>query len=233
LDHASTHYWFGMVSFGVAGFDPTIALVAFGWFLVGRRRRTVAIFLATAVVGTWVYAVVLSLTIGRLGAVRSALDHLQAGPARAVLEAAVLAVGTGWLLVRCRRGPGHVRPTRPQQTTLSTVVLALALVLGWAADPGFIGGVVLSGHGHSFAMVATGQSLWVLCALWPVGIVVLALADGFPREVALRFQDWWDRVAPHRFWALNAVLVVVLLALAGDALGYLLGGRYLVLNTTG
>jgi hypothetical protein len=228
LGHPSS-YWLDMIGFGIAGFDPTIPLVALGWFLVGMRRRTVAIFVATALLGTWIYGVALSLTVARLDVIRSAGEHLRAGPSRVVLETVVLAAGVGWLVARWRRGPAVARPVEPRATTVGVVLLAVVLVLGWAADPGFLGGVVVAGQHHGAVAVLAGQALWVACALWPVGIVVLGLAGGFPDQLALRFRTWWDRIAPERFWALNALLVLGMLAVAADGLGYLTGGRYLVL----
>ncbi|MCW2785410.1 MAG: hypothetical protein JWP74_1927, partial [Marmoricola sp.] len=226
----SAHYWLDLAGFGVAGFDPTIPLIALAWLLLGVPRRTITAFVATAMLGTWAYGVVLALTVGHLGIVTTAAHHLQAGPTRAVLEGATLVAGAGWLVVRWRRGPQLLADEKPRTTVTGAVLLALALVLWWVADPGFIGGVVVAGRGHGLMTIVLGLGLWVLCAQWPLALVAAGLVIGAPDRPARAFEAWWDRTAPYRFAALNALIVLSLLAVVADALGYASGGRYLVLN---
>jgi len=219
-----------MAGLGVAGFDPTIPFIALASLLLGLPRRTITAFVVTAVVATWAYGVVLALTVGQVHVITSAVDHLRAGPTRAALEGALLVAGTWWLVVRWRRGPKLMGEEKPRATVLGAVLLALALVLAWAADPGFLGGVLVAGRTHDLVDVLLGQALWVVCAQWPLAIVAVGLVIGSPQRFARAFEDRWDRVAPYRFWTLNLLIVVSLLALAADALGYLSDGRYLVLN---
>lgn len=230
LDHTSAHYWLDMAGFGVAGFDPTIPLIALTSLLLGLPRRTIVAFVGTAVVGTWCYGVILSLTVGHLGVVTTTVDHLRHGPTRAILEGLTLVAGTCWLVVRWRRGPKLIGDEKPRANVLGAVLLALVLVVAWTADPGFIGGVLVAGRAHSLTDVLLGQALWLAIAMWPLAIVVAGLMIGSPDRLARAFEDWWDRIAPYRFAALNALIILSLLALAADALGYLAGGRYLVLR---
>jgi hypothetical protein len=225
-----TQYWLDMAGFGLAGFDPTIPFIALASLLLGIPRRTVAAFLLTAAVGTWAYGVLLSLTVGHLAFVTTAVDHLRTGPTRAVVESAAIVAGLGWLVVRLRRGPKLIGEEKPRATVVGAVLLALLLVVAWSLDPGFVGGVLVAGRAHGLAEVMLGQALWVACALWPMAIVAVALVLGSPQRLARAFEDWWDRVAPQRFWLLNAFIVLSVLAIAADGLGYLAGGRYLALN---
>jgi len=227
----SGNYWLAMAGLGVAGFDPTIPFIALASLLLGLPRRTITAFVVTAVLATWVYGVVLSLTVGHLHVISSAVDHLRSGPTRAALEAAVVVAGLVWLVLRVRRGPTLMGEQKPRATVPGAVLLALAIVLAWAADPGFVGGVLVAGHSHSLVEVLLGQALWVVCAQWPLAIVAVGLVVGSPQRFARAFEDWWDRIAPARFGLLNALIVVSLLLVAADALGYVAAGHYLVLGT--
>jgi hypothetical protein len=217
-----------MAGFGLAGFDPAMPFIALASLLLGIHRRTVVAFVVTCLVGTWAYGVVLAFTIGHLHFLHSWVDHLRHGPTRAVLEAGAIVAGIVWLVIRARRGPKLFAEGKPRATVREAVLLALLLVVAWAADPGFVGGVVVAGREHRPAAVMLGMVVWIVCALWPMTIVIVALALGSPERLARAFEEWWDRIAPYRFWLLNSLIGFTMAALAADAVRYLSAGRYLI-----
>lgn len=227
----STNYWLEMLGFGIAGFDPTIPLIALMFVLVGVRSSVIYTFLGTAIVGTYALAVSLSLTIGQLTAIPRGLDHLRHGPIRAELEIVTAISGLIWLAIRIRRGPDDSEPEPPNATERGAALLAIAIVLAWVADPGFLGGVIVAGHSDDWVDVFLAQLLWVAAAQWPLVFVVAAMSIGSPQRVATAFNDWWLRTAPHRFHALNICAAAVLMLIAIDAGHYLAEHHYLVLNS--
>ncbi|GAC1387031.1 MAG: hypothetical protein NVSMB48_26140 [Marmoricola sp.] len=227
----STNYWLEMLGFGIAGFDPTIPLIALMFVLVGVRRRVVLTFLITAVAGTWALGVALSLTIGQLTAIPRGLDHLRHGPFRAELEIVTVISGLIWLGIRIARGPDDSEPEPPTATERGAALLALAIVLAWVADPGVLGGVIVAGHSDDWIDVLLAQTLWVAAAQWPLVFVLIAMSIGSPQRVAEVFNDWWLRTAPARYHALNVAAAVVVILLALDAGHYLVDHQYLVLNS--
>ena len=186
----------------------------------------------SAMIGTWALAVALSLTIGQLTAIPRGLDHLRHGPIRAELEIVVVVAGLIWLGIRAVRGPDDSEPQPPEPTERSAALLAVAIVLAWVADPGFIGGVIVAGNSNDWVDALLAQLLWVAAAQWPVIFVVAAMSIGSPQRVAERFNNWWIRTAPHRFHALNIAAAVIIILLAIDAGRYIADGHYLVLNAT-
>jgi len=229
----STNYWLEMLGFGIAGFDPTIPLIALMFVLVGVRTRVIVTFLTTAVVGTWALAVALSLTIGQLTAIPRGLDHLRHGPIRADLEIVTAISGLIWLAIRINRGPDDSEPEPPDPTERGAALLAIAIVLAWVADPGFLGGVIVAGHSPDWVDALLAQLLWVTAAQWPLIFVIIAMSIGSPQIVAERFNQWWLRTAPHRYHALNIAAATVLILLAIDAGHYIAEHCYLVLNAAG
>ena len=229
----STNYWLEMLGFGIAGFDPTIPLIALMFVLVGVRTRVIVTFLTTAVGGTYALAVALSLTIGQLTAIPRGLDHLRHGPIRAELEIVTVISGLIWLGIRVARGPDDSEPEPPNATERGAALLAMAIVLAWVADPGFLGGVIVAGHSDDWVDVFLAQLLWVAAAQWPLVFVVAAMSIGSPQRVAERFNDWWIRTAPHRYHALNVAAAVILILLAIDAGHYVTSHHYLMLNAVG
>lgn len=229
----SANYWLEMLGFGLAGFDPTIPLIALMFVLMGAHRRVVLTFLSTAVVGTWVLGVALALTLGQLTAIPRGLDHLRHGHVRADLEIVTVIAGVIWLGIRIIRGPDDSEPKPPNATERGAALLAIALVLAWVGDPGFLGGVIVAGHSDNYLDVLLAMLLWVGAAQWPLIFVFAAMALGSPQRVAEKFNAWWIRTAPHRFHALNIGAAAILLALAVDAGHYLADGHYLVLNAAG
>lgn len=226
----STNYWLEMVGFGIAGFDPTIPLIALMFVLVGVPTRVIVTFLTTAIVGTWALAVALSLTIGQLTAIPRGLDHLRHGPIRAELEIVTVISGLIWLGIRIARGPDDSEPEPPTPTERGAALLAIAIVLAWVADPGFLGGVIVAGHSDDWIDVLLAQLLWVAAAQWPLIFVVIAMSIGSPQRIARSFNDWWLRTAPHRYHALNIAAAATLILLAIDAGHYIADKHYLVLN---
>lgn len=229
----STNYWLEMLGFGIAGFDPTIPLIALMFVLVGVRTRVIVTFLTTAVVGTWALAVALSLTIGQLTAIPRGLDHLRHGPIRADLEIVTAISGLIWLAIRINRGPDDTEPEPPDPTERGAALLAIAIVLAWVADPGFLGGVIVAGHSADWVDALLAQLLWVAAAQWPLIFVIGAMSIGSPQRIAAYFNDWWIRTAPHRFHALNVCAAAILMLIAIDAGHYIAEHHYLVLNAAG
>ncbi|MGN6160892.1 MAG: hypothetical protein ACTHOG_04225 [Marmoricola sp.] len=226
----STNYWLEMLGFGIAGFDPTIPLIALAFVLVGVRTRVIVTFLATAIIGTYALAVALSLTIGQLTAIPRGLDHLRHGPIRAELEIVTAISALIWLGIRIARGPDDSEPEPPNATERGAALLAIAIVLAWVADPGFLGGVIVAGHSDDWVDVLLAQVLWVVAAQWPLVFVIGAMLIGSPQRIAESFNTWWILTAPHRFHALNIAAASILILIAIDAGHYILEHHYLVFN---
>lgn len=228
----SANYWLEVLGLGLAAFDPTVALVALVFLLAGVGNRIVVTFLTTAVVSTWVLGVSLSLVLGQLTAIPRGLDHLRHGHFRSYIEIVMVLCGLVWLWIRWRRGPDGSEPEPPKATARGAAMVALAIVLVNLADPAFLGGILVAGHSPNIADEMLAVLLLTAAVQFPVIIVAVIMLRGSAQGTAERFNAWWIRTTPHRFHALNLFCLAIILALAVDAIHYLDGGSYLVLNST-
>ncbi|HWU32198.1 MAG TPA: hypothetical protein VN108_04945, partial [Marmoricola sp.] len=199
--------------------------------LAGVRNRVTVIFLATAVVATFVLGVALSLTLGQLTAIPRGLDHLRHGYFRAAIETVIVICGLFWLRIRVRTGPDDSEPEPPNATERGAVMVALAIVLINLGDPAYLGGILVAGRSPNIVDVVLGVTLLAAAVQFPVIFVAALMVRGSSQQVAERFNDWWIRTTPHRFHVLNVAAFGVILALAVDAGHYMADGHYLVLNS--
>lgn len=217
------------LALGLAGLDPTGALIAAAALAAGAHERAVLAFGAVAVLGTAALGTALSLGIGTELAQVDWLALLPDGRVAAVIEAAI---GVGLLVwAGVRLTPQAVRPPRPRRVRARTaglvstgVVFALSAVL----DPTFVAVTVIAGRGPSALAVALAQLLWVLVSQAPLVFVLVAVARGGHRAAVERFTAWWERVQPTMRWIVTSALFLVGAILLVDAAWWFTTGSFLL-----
>lgn len=215
---------------GVAGIDPTAALVAVAALVAGATSRALTAFAVTVMVGTPVLGTVLSLTI----AARLAdLDWWLLVPRGRIAAVVGLVVGIALLTVGALRLRG--RPTRRAATSKPHRVGTLALVGAGAAyagslliDPTFIAVTVLAGRSRDPLEVIMMQVVWVLISQLPLLALLVAVTRFGQQRAVDRFQSWWSRAQPALRLVVTGALLVVGTVLVLDALWWFTTGHFLL-----
>lgn len=226
---------------GVAGLDPTGALLAVAALAAGARPRAVLLFGALVLVLTAVLGTVLSLTAGASLAGVDWASSLPGGPLTAALEAVAGAVALVWAAARLRRGAaGSAREEaavasgrRSGARLASGAGMAGAAVLftaGAVLDPSFLGVVVLAGRAEPLPAVLAAHLVWSVVSQAPLVLLLVAVARGGHERATALFTRWWARARPVVRHAVTAALVLLGLGLLLDAGWYAATGRFLVLD---
>ncbi|MET1008208.1 MAG: hypothetical protein ABWX96_21840 [Propionibacteriaceae bacterium] len=218
------------VAIGVAGIDPTAALIAVAALVAGATSRALTAFAVTVMVGAPLLGTLLSLTIA---ARLAGLDWWVLVP-RGRLGAVVgLAVGAALLtvgVVRLLRRPTQ-RPTTPRRHRVGTLALVgagAAYVGSLLIDPTFIAVTVLAGRSRLPLEVIMMQCVWVLISQLPL-IALLVAVSRFGQQLAVeRFQAWWSRAQPVLRVVVTVALVGMGLILVVDALWWFTTGHFLL-----
>ncbi|HEY5980791.1 MAG TPA: hypothetical protein VIT41_14290 [Microlunatus sp.] len=215
---------------GVAGLDPTAALLAVAALVAGATSRALTAFAVTVMVGAPLFGTVLSLTVA---ARLAALDWRVLVPQGRIAAVVGLAVGVALLSVGILR---LVRPpTQPSAAEKPHRVGTLALVGAGAAyvgslliDPTFIAITVLAGRSQVPLEVVMMQSIWVLVSQLPLLVLLVAVHRFGQQRAVETFQAWWSRAQPSLRLVVTVALLGVGLLLVVDALWWFTSGHFLL-----
>ncbi|TNM69957.1 hypothetical protein FHN55_01880 [Streptomyces sp. NP160] len=226
---------------GVAGLDPTGALLAAAALAAGARPRAVLVFGVSVLVLTAALGAVLSLTAG---ASLSGVDwagSLPGGPVTAALEALAGLLALAWAAARLRRRGAPAREEAAAEASRrggarlasgAGMVGAAVLFTGGAVlDPSFVGLVVLAGRGEPLGQVVAAHTTWSVVSQAPLLLLLLvAVARGGHERAAALFARWWARVRPLVRHLVTAALALLGAGLLVDAGWYATTGGFLVLD---
>ena len=217
------------IAIGVAGIDPTAALLAVAALLAGATSRALTAFAVTVMVGAPLMGTVLSLTI----AARLAdLDWWVLVPRGRIGAVVGLVVGIALLIVgvlRLRHRPTHRSSARkPQVGTLALVGAGAAYVASLLIDPTFIAITVLAGRSREPLDVIMMQVVWVLLSQLPLLALLVAVARFGQQRAVQRFQSWWSRAQPALMLVVTGALLVVGTLLVLDAVWWFATAHFLL-----
>ena len=218
------------IAIGVAGIDPTAALLAVAALLAGATSRALTAFAVTVMVGAPLMGTVLSLTI----AARLAdLDWWVLVPRGRIGAVVGLVVGIALLTVgvlRLRHRPTHRSSARkPHRVgTLALVGAGAAYVASLLIDPTFIAITVLAGRSREPLDVIMMQVVWVLLSQLPLLALLVAVARFGQQRAVRRFQSWWSRAQPALMLVVTGALLVVGTLLVLDAVWWFATAHFLL-----
>lgn len=225
---------------GVAGLDPTGALLAAAALAAGARPRAVVLFGASVLVLTAALGTVLSLTAGASLAGVDWTGSLPGGPVTAVLEALAGLLALGWAVARLRRRADPAREEVAAEASrrggarlasgAGMVGAAVLFTAGAVLDPSFVGLVVLAGRGEPLAQVVAAHTTWSVVSQAPLLLLLVAVARGGHERAAALFARWWSRVRPLVRHLVTAALVLLGAGLLLDAGWFAATGSFLVLD---
>lgn len=225
---------------GVAGLDPTGALLAAAGLAAGARARAAVLFGASVLVLTAALGTVLSLTAGSALAGVDWTSSLPGGPVTAGLEALAGAVALAWVVVRLRRraDPGREEAAADAgrrggarlASSAGMVGAAVLFTAGAVLDPSFVGLVVLAGRDEPLVQVVAAHLVWSVVSQAPLLLLLVAVARGGHERAAALFARWWSRVRPLVRHLVTAALALLGTGLLLDAGWYAATGSFLVLD---
>lgn len=225
---------------GVAGLDPTGALLAVAALAAGARPRAVLAFGALVLVLTAALGVVLSVTVGASLAGVDWVGALPGGPVTAALEALAGALALAWAARRLRRGADAVREEAAADAGRRSGArlaggagltgAAVVFTAGAVLDPSFVGLVVLAGRGEPLVGVVAAHLVWSVVSQAPLVLLLVAVARGGHQRASAVFARWWGRVRPAVRHVVTAALALLGAGLLLDAGWYAATGRFLVLD---
>lgn len=174
---------------GLAGLDPTAALLAVAALVAGATSRALTAFVLTVMIGVPVVGTVLSLTVAARLADLDWRVLVPQGRLGAVLG---LVVGLALLItgiVRLVRHP-RPRPSSPQARRVGTLAMvgAGAVYVGsLLIDPTFVAVTVLAGRSRDPLVVVSMQLIWALLSQSPLLLLLLTVGR-FGRQRAVEWS---------------------------------------------
>lgn len=215
---------------GIAGLDPTAALIAVAALVAGATSRALTAFVVTVMIGAPVFGTALSLTAGARLAGLDWRVLVPQGRLGAVVGLAVGAALVAVAVVRLVRHPArrNAAPKPRRVGTLALVGAGAAYVGSLLIDPTFIAVTVLAGRSQELLDVIMMQGIWVLISQLPLLALLLAVSRFGQQRAVERFQVWWSRAQPALRVLVTVALVVAGLLLVTDALWWFGTGHFLL-----
>lgn len=197
---------------GIAGFDPSGALIAMALLAAGATRRAVFLFCLTYLVALVALLTLASsiLSTKLPGTNWRALDTHPGTKAGAELTIGIaLLVFAAWRLTH--RGDGKPRQARKLPvSSWATVGMGALLALGVVGDPALLAFAVVAGTANTLAAIVVAQTIAVLASKFLVVVVMAGILSGRERAFVDRLTRWWELAAP----AMGRVVTIVLIAMA-------------------
>ena len=217
------------LALGLAGLDPTAALIAVAAMVAGATRRAIAAFGLTVMIGAPLFGSILSLTVGtRLVAV----DWWVLVPRGRVGAIVMLAIGVvllgAGILRLVRPTSEHPHPRTVRVGTLAMLGAGGAYVASLLIDPTFIAVTVLAGRSSNPAEAILMQTTWALISQLPLLVLLVAVARVGQRRAVTQFQGWWSRAKPVVRKVVTAALLSVGLLFVLDASWWFGAGHFLL-----
>lgn len=221
-------HFLAALGLGLAGLDPTGALVAAGALGAGARERYVAAHGLVALVGTVVFGTALSLTLGpRITDIDWGV--LAPGDPTAALVEGALGLGlVAWGVVRARRPATRASKPRSTRGTGLAALLAAGLLFAFAAilDPTFVSLAVIAGRDQPLWSVAIAHSIWVLVSQFPLVLLLVAMAGGKHERFVVRLRFFWGQVRPALGRVVTGAALIVGAFFLADAFWWLATGAF-------
>ncbi|MGC4190568.1 MAG: hypothetical protein QM589_04940 [Thermomicrobiales bacterium] len=204
---------------GIAGFDPSGALVAMAFLAAGATRKAVFLFCLVYLTGTilllTIASVILSTTLP--GTDWRILDsHPRT---KAVVE---LAIGIVLLAIATYHHfhTGTTRSSKPRSLPVSiwaTAGTGLLLAIGVIGDPALLAFTVVAGTASNLLTIAIAQIVAVVASKILVVVVMIAVAVDTDGQLIERLRTWWTRATPAMGRIVTIVLIVMAFALIVNA----------------
>ncbi len=208
---------------GLAGLDPTGALIAIAALIGGARGRYVVVFGLVGLLGTVAFGTALALELGpriaRVDWSKYAPEERTVAFVGVVLGLGLLVWGAVSILRRDKAAPESkplllrmIRITGPVSMAGIGVLYAFAAT----SDPAFDSLVVIAGRDKPVWAVIAAFFIWTLVSRSPLVLVTVVAARGRHERAVELFRSWWARIRP-----------LIALAAAGAAV---LAGAFLLLD---
>lgn len=217
---------------GVAGLDPTKALLAAGALSGGARKQDVTLYGLVSIVGTIVSGTVLSLVLGPRIA---ELDWTLFVPTDPVIATLEVGLGLGfliWGLVRIQNSAAHTSSSRVSHGTSLPALVGFGLFFALTAfiDPAFASLIVVASRETSLWSVVAAHSVWILISQAPLIVIIGAILCGKHETVVSEFQCRWRQIRPTVRRVVTVALFVAATILLSDAGWWFFTGKFLVLS---
>lgn len=217
----------GVFGLGIAGLDPIGALIALPALASGARRRVIVIFFTAALVTTVATGVALGesvqYVIAWLTEVLTVPD-----PLRLTLQLAG-AAGLGYWAARRWRDRNKPKPEKKKPHASGVAGMGL-LGIAWGAssltDPTFFGVAAIGATLPGVVPAALAYAGWFLVSQAPLAAVALTLAAGRDSAPVRRVSTIARRLARPTSHMFTALLGLAAIALAINAVTYLLAGSF-------
>ncbi|HEU0164452.1 MAG TPA: hypothetical protein VFQ54_05355 [Thermomicrobiales bacterium] len=199
---------------GLAGIDPSGAILGMGLFGAGAPRRNILLMVAIYLLGTIAIGVTLSIVFaGRI----ATLNITELEPPDWV-DAIIFAVAGILLLAWGGLRVIHPAPPRTEDRRRGTGMKALALLgvvlaAGSLLSPPFIAMIVVAGKYHAIWAILLGHTIWTLINQSPLLLVTGVEMTGRGDRIVTAAHDWWIREQPAIARIFTTLLVLVSVAL--------------------
>lgn len=216
---------------GIAGFDPSGALIAMAFLTAGAARRAVFLFCLVYLVATIALLTIASsaLSTRMPGTGWRPLDnHPQTKAVAELLIGAGLLAFAAWRLLH-HGGQGTKGKTRDLPvSTWATVGAGVLLAVGVIGDPALIAFTVVAATADTLTDIIVAQTIAVLTSKVLVLVVMVAIGLGVDKQVSGRLRAWWTKAAPAMTRIISVVLIGMAAALITNALWWFQTGGFLL-----
>lgn len=215
---------------GIAGFDPSGALIAIALLAAGATRKAVVLFCLVYLTGTIALLTLASRILStRLPGTgwRALDDHpgTRAG-AELVIGIALLAFA-GWRLLHAD-DPKPATPRTLPASTPAAIGLGALLAIGVVGDPALLAFTVVAGTADTLPTIILAQTIAVLASKALVVVVMAGVAFGLEGRLTGRVTAWWKTAAPVMGRIVTLVLIAMALVLMANATWWLRSGTFLL-----
>lgn len=215
---------------GLAGFDPSGALIAVALIGAGATRRAVALFCMVYLIGSVTVLTAIAWVL-RTRVPGTDLRLFDDHPA--TKAGAELAVGIALLAVALHRflHRNDPRPEKRRQLPVSawaTAGIGIALAIGVVGDPALLAFAVVASTASSITAIVVAQIIAVAASKILVVAILVVLVRNQTSADITRVRDWWQRAEPRMNHLLSIAVVIVGLALIANALWWYANGTFLL-----
>lgn len=204
---------------GVAGFDPTGAIVIISALTMGASKKQINTFALTTFIGTVITGVVCSCFVGNGISYLSNLFNYIPDIVYVVLEFIVAFLLLKWFAERV-----FFKPKKEEKKESFVIkyikkglfVVGLIFAITALTDPSFLGLITLSGHSINMIEVIMAHCVWILISQSPIFVLTIAIMLGKHEKIIAYFDEKISKSERIRKLkkAFSIVLTVVIL-LAG------------------
>ena len=215
---------------GLAGFDPSGALIAMAFLAAGATRRAVFLFCVVYLTATIALLSIASIALStRVPGTRVRLldNHPQTKAVVELLLGIGLLAFAAWRLMHAK-GPDRPRTRALPVSPLATAGAGLLLAAGVIGDPALLAFAVVAATAERVSSIVIAQAIAVLASKALVVVVMAAVGLGSESLATDRLQSWWKHAAPVLGRAVSIVLVGMATVLVANALWWFRTGSFLL-----